>query len=186
MSRKQYLVLIVILVTSQLVTTLFFYKQGSSVESETLSVPVQQVGSSNENNTASTLYVAKIRLPTEEALRKIIRSALQKELQTISVARPIVNVNEQMSISSDGGLNGSTGIVKNPVDPTVRESAMMESEQVIDLAITAGMWSMQDNIRLQKNASKLDESQKIKLIEKIGDAMERGELRLEQGAFPVF
>lgn len=62
---------------------------------------------------------------------------------------------------------------------------MNHSSSVIDQAIENGKWSEQDNQRLAGKIHLLDATQRIRLINKLGKAMERGEVQLENGAVPI-
>lgn len=108
--------------------------------------------------------------PDEKALRGIIQAVLQQELN---------NYLSHQSTMSNNGLS----TIKNP--PTVIENspqniqAYNETSVIIDNAIMGGMWDRTTNDALLPYIAHLTPAQRIQLLEKIGDAINRQELKVK-------
>lgn len=82
MEGNRFYLFVTIIVASQFLNTFIITNRLSGLDTDTIHVPMQLSAEQDPSNPYP--LTAAIRLPTEAALRKLIRSALQKELTAIN------------------------------------------------------------------------------------------------------
>ncbi|MBI3358449.1 MAG: hypothetical protein HY037_02515 [Nitrospirae bacterium] len=115
-----------------------------------------------------------------EAVQKVLREELQPYL--ISKTNPIPlstdtkNETPKLAASEE---------IKTVIDPNLRYRSMETATNVVNQAVSRGVWVEDDNLNIGGLVQNLSESQRIELAEKIHGAINRQELRLE-GGMPLF
>lgn len=183
MERKHFFLIIGTIIITQFLNTVIISKQFSRQETETIYVPVQQETAYEQDGSAPPLTTAAIRLPTEQALRKLIRSALKKELHEITKNQQGIRFTGTDTEHATGTKQAPTTV--ESIDPQISEEAWNNSIQIVNQAIENGIWTDQNNNEIAENIIKLNRQQQSQLIDKLGEALERGDLQLEDGTVPV-
>lgn len=109
-------------------------------------------------------------VPDAEAVRAVVRSALEQELGAWVASHP----------AAGGVAQGQarTPLAEAPPNES-QELAMDESREVMRAAISAGRWTLADTERVAGQTAHLTQAQRIELLEAFHDALNQNALVLE-------
>lgn len=134
-------------------------------EPETIFIPAT-TGAAISDTTGQSIPITAIKLPDTDSLRASVRSVLQEELRAYV---------RQVS----GGVSAQEAeAARIAQDPKGNVEAFMQSNTVIDQAVSRRTWTMEDSAALLPNIAKLSESQRLELTQKFHGALNRQELKL--------
>jgi hypothetical protein len=109
--------------------------------------------------------------PDEKALREIIQAVLEQELAPY--ARRLATVPE---VTQNTAPVDPLGVKENSPD-NIR--ALNEAINIVDAAIAQGKWTRDDTAALIPYSQQLTRSQRIQIMEKMGQAINGQELKIE-------
>lgn len=134
-------------------------------EPETIFIPAA-TGATTPDTTGQSIPITAIKLPDTDSLRASVRSVLQEELRAYV---------RQVS----GGVSAQEAeAARIAQDQKGNVEAFMQSNTVIDQAVSRRTWTMEDSAALLPNIAKLSESQRLELTQKFHGALNRQELKL--------
>lgn len=122
-------------------------------------------------NSVVNTPVVVVSPPDEQALRKIIQVVLEQELAPY--ARQLVAAPEASKKMVPAG------------PPSVKENspennqALNAASNIVQGAMARGAWTNEDNMALLSMASGLTPDQRYRIMDEIGDAINRQELKIE-------
>lgn len=135
-------------------------------EPETIFIPTGTGATTAADTAGQSIPVTAIKLPDTDSLRASVRSVLQEELRTYVR-------------QASGGVSAQEAeAARIAQDPKGNAEALMQSNAVIDQAVSRRTWTMEDSAALLPNVAKLSESQRIELAQKFHGALNRQELKL--------
>jgi hypothetical protein len=121
--------------------------------------------------TQTNPVVAITKFPTESVLREPIQSVLKQELTPyVRQLAAAPEVTQKTSSTEPPGVKENS---------PANIQAFNESTNVVDGAIAQGKWTREDNIALMQYVPYLTHSQRITIMEKIGQAINGQELKME-------
>ncbi len=163
-----YLISLFIVVTIQIAGfTLLWNKM--AVQQEYVYLPTGNNPGVNAG-TQTTPVVAAIKLTDESMLREIIQSVLKQELA--SYARQLNTAPQSMQ-----NIPNDLPDVKENSPTNIQ--ALNESTNIVSGAIAQGKWTREDNVALMSHVHQLTRSQRYKIMDEIGQAINRQELKIE-------
>jgi hypothetical protein len=136
-----------------------------------LSAASNTAGYPTETNVGMTPSVGIDKTAVENILRETVQSVLKQELREYLSQAVSRTETTSKQTSAD-----PTGVKEN--SPANAQASAWASN-IVSAAIARGVWTREDNVTLIPHVSQLTQSQRYQIMDEIGQAINRQELKIE-------
>lgn len=167
MNRAFYV--LIFLAAINLVITIYGFVDQSVSQPQVVYIPTDK--SDPATAAAPTVPTIAVKLPDEKILRDMIQSALKQELGPYVRQFAATSEPSQKVASVD-----PPGVKENS---PANAQAWAEASNIVSVAIARGAWTREDNVALIPHVPQLTQSQRYKIMDEVGQAINRQELKIE-------